>query len=169
MNASIAIYVVRFVVLFLAQTLIFSQIDEFQYLHLFIFPLFLMLLPIQISKSALLLIGFGSGLLLDIFENTMGYNAAIGTLLAFIRPFLLKIIEPSSGYENTPIPSSVHFGMAWFIKYAAIFMFIYIFYYFLLDAFSLALFSTVLLKTVVSFFASMILVIISMVVFNPKN
>ncbi|MEM6735442.1 MAG: Rod shape-determining protein MreD [Bacteroidota bacterium] len=54
---------------------------------------FLLLLPVNISRSYLLIIGFFSGLLVDVFSNTPGIHASACVFIMFFRNFWLSLID----------------------------------------------------------------------------
>ena len=92
---------IRFVVLVLIQVLILNNLLLPGVFNPYIYPLFLLLLPIRMPIWLLLLVGFVAGLTIDLFSNTMGMHAAASVLLCFMRPQVLKLIEPSGGYAIT--------------------------------------------------------------------
>lgn len=54
---------------------------------------FLLLLPAGLSRSYLMLIGFLTGLLVDVFTDTLGMHALSCVFILFIRNFWLSIIN----------------------------------------------------------------------------
>ncbi|MBK8686283.1 MAG: rod shape-determining protein MreD [Bacteroidetes bacterium] len=61
-----------------------------------IYPLGLLLLPVNIPHWLLMLFGFITGLVMDMFCNTPGMHAAACVLLCFIRPYLLALFFQQS-------------------------------------------------------------------------
>lgn len=54
----------------------------------------ILMLPFRTNKYALLIIAFATGMMLDIFSDTRGMNAAACTLMAFIKYFAdHKVLE----------------------------------------------------------------------------
>lgn len=82
--------IIRFVVLFLLQVLLFNNISILGYCLPFVFVLFLIALPTTLPRWIELVIGFFSGLLLDIFSNTLGVQMAACTLISYVRPLLIR-------------------------------------------------------------------------------
>lgn len=155
----------RFFILLLLQTLILNNINLGQ-ISIFIYPLALMLLPLEVPHGILVAVGFFYGLLMDVFTNSLGLHAAILTLLAFARPGVCWLIEPRGGYELGQTLSRASQGTAWFFKYSAIMMGGHIFFLTLLENLSLGL--AWLLQMVLSYIFSMLLLIIYQYIFNPK-
>ena len=143
--------------------------EGYVYVSIWVYPLFIFLLPFQTPKNALLLMSFGLGLALDVLMESPGLHAFASVLTAFIRPYVLSLVEPSGGYSTTKIPSISHYGWRWFLRYASILLAIHLFVYFLLDVFLFARFFEVLYKTVCSYVLSITFVFIIMLIFNPKR
>jgi len=170
MNDAILSNSLRFLGLFFVQVLILINIDiNTTYVNLYIYPLFILLLPIRIQKVVLLIIAFIIGLGVDMFYNTTGVNAAAAVLIAYLRSNVLETIKPKGGYEQNHVPTKHQFGTGWFLRYAGILFFIHLFVVFFLETLSFSGFGILLLKTILSFILSMILVIIYMFLFNPKR
>ena len=169
MSDVIVANVLRFLGLFLVQVLILINVEiNNSYVNLYIYPLFLLLLPIRIQKVALLVIAFVVGISVDMFYDTAGVHAATCVFIAYIRSGILAIIEPRGGYEPNHKPTKNQFGAAWFFQYVAILLFIHLFIVFILEAFTFVGFGSLLLKTILSFILSMLLIIIYTYLFNPK-
>lgn len=113
---------IRFVFFILLQVFVLNTIPP---LHQFIVPylyfLFILWLPVSISRIALLLIAFLFGLSLDYFTGTLGLHAAPCVVIAFLRPFLLKLLlaqeTAEAGYME---PGHNSMGWAPFITYAVL-------------------------------------------------
>jgi len=54
---------------------------------------FLLFLPSGLNRSYLMLIGFFSGLLVDVFTNTPGMHAMVCVLIMFLRNFWISIVN----------------------------------------------------------------------------
>ncbi len=139
----------NFFLLFLVQ-IFFFKFGVFGIAFCFPYLFFLLLLPIATPKGLLLFIGFGYGLLVDVFFDSPGLHAAACTLLAFLRPKVIDFITPSGGYdEHTPI--SVHIlGFNWILSYAIILVGAHHFLLFFLEAFTFLNFFTTIFKVLFS-------------------
>ncbi|MFQ5446434.1 MAG: hypothetical protein ACE5FF_05825 [Saprospiraceae bacterium] len=143
--------------------------EHFPYLHIIVFPLFIFLLPLRTPRALVILLGFILGLLIDTFYNSMGVHASAAVFTAFIRPYVLRRIEPRGGYNVNYSPTAARWGIGWFLKYSAILLFLHLFFYFSVEAFTFVYIVDIMLKTIVSFIFSMICVIVYQVIFNPVN
>lgn len=173
MNRPVIRSIWRFIILVLIQVLILSRINlggsEFNYIQIFVYPLFLLLLPISIARGWLLVLGFLIGLTVDMFYNSPGMHAGAAVFSAFIRPNMLSALEPRGGYKINSVPNIRQFGSNWFFRYASAVLSLHVFFYFLLEAFDLSQILQILLKSVLSFVASLGMIGIYMLIFNPKD
>jgi hypothetical protein len=94
--------------------------------------------------------GFGLGLLMDIFYSTPGINASACVMLAFLRVRVIRLLTPAGGYDGAAVISVSYLGILWFVKYAALLIFLHHFYFFLLEAWDFSKFLEILLRTVFS-------------------
>jgi len=127
-------------------------------LTIYIYPLIIILLPLSYSKSSLLLIAFIIGLIVDYFYQSIGVHAASLVLIAFIRPYILSILEPRGGYRTDNSPSSNNYGISWFLSYCSIILFIHLLTYFSVDAFSFVYLDKILINSCISFIASYLII-----------
>ncbi|GDX52623.1 rod shape-determining protein MreD [Bacteroidota bacterium] len=152
---------IRFVVLVLIQVLILNNLLLPGVFNPYIYPLFLLLLPIRMPIWLLLLVGFVAGLTIDLFSNTMGMHAAASVLLCFMRPQVLKLIEPSGGYEQTDKPSLSHMGFRWFATYASILVVIHHLFFFFIETLEFGQFGFMLLKILLSTSLSLLIIFLT--------
>lgn len=171
MNSTITGNVLRFLGLVMIQGLVFKNIgtdwENFPYLHIIVFPVFILLLPLRTPGALIILLGFAIGITVDIFYNSLGLHASAAVFTAFIRPFVLRILEPRGGYNVNYSPTAARMGWGWFLRYSSILIFLHLFFYFSAEAFTFVYIVDILLKTVVSFVVSMIFLTIYQLVFNP--
>lgn len=168
MIAQLPINFLRLVLLLLAQILIFSNINFSSFINPYIYPLFLLLLPFETPRWALIVAGFLSGLLLDIFMGSIGMHAATCLLIGYIRPFLINVITPK-GTEFEISPNVYAQGITWFIVYLGIAMFIYLSVYFFIEAATFFNFFLMLIKIILSTTFSVVFMIIFLFLFSSKK
>lgn len=161
MTTDVLRYSWQFVLLCLLQVLVFNNLQLNGYVNAFPYIYLLLILPISIGRIQLLFIGFFLGLVVDIFSNTGGLHAAASTLLAFYRPVYLKAQSPREGYELAAIPHLKTFGIAWFVPYALLMVFIHHVALFYLEVFRFADFFYTLLKVILSSGVTLIFVLIA--------
>ncbi|MCB0476561.1 MAG: hypothetical protein KDC84_00255 [Crocinitomicaceae bacterium] len=160
MTNAIRIYIVQFFLLLVAQIVVFNSLQFSTLIYSMIYPLFLLLLPFNLSVITGMGIGFGFGLIIDYFSNTFGLHASASILIMYLRPALLKFISPKSGYDPILIPSLRDMGFSWFLYYAGIVLFIHHFWFFLFEFFSFSSFFWVLFKTILSVLFTLVFMVI---------
>ena len=82
-------YVLLFIILIVAQLLIFNNIEFSGYVNPYVYILFIILLPFETPKVLLLVLAFLMGLIIDLFLGTPGVHTSATVLMAFFRPFIL--------------------------------------------------------------------------------
>ena len=90
MNSTLLANSARFILLLVAQVLIFNRIDLFGYINPYPYVLFIILYPVNGNKSGLLVASFFLGLLMDMFWNSGGVHDAACVILAYYRPAIFK-------------------------------------------------------------------------------
>lgn len=173
MNNVILANIYRFFGLSLLQGLVFQNIgndwESFPYLHIIVFPTFILLLPMRLPRSLVLLLAFAIGIFVDILYDTLGLHASAAVFTAYIRPFVFKVLEPRGGYNVNLSPTARNLGVEWYLKYASILMFAHLFFYFSVEAFTFVYIGNIMLKTLISFVLSMLFIVIYQLLFNPSE
>jgi rod shape-determining protein MreD len=164
----IPINIFRFALLLLAQILIFSHLNFSSFINPYLFPLFILLLPFETPRWLLMLIGFFSGLALDVFLHSYGMHAAACLLIGYLRPFLINIITPK-GAEFEISPNIYAQGVTWFIVYLGIAMFVYLSFYFVVEAATFLNFMLLLVKIVLSVIVSVGFMLIFLYLFSARQ
>jgi rod shape-determining protein MreD len=164
----VPVNVFRFLLLLLAQILVFSNINFSSFVNPYVFPLFILLLPFDTPRWMLMLIGFFSGLILDVFLGSMGMHAAVCLLLGYIRPFLITIITPK-GTEFEISPNVYSQGLTWFVIYLGIATFIYHTFYFLIEAATFFNFFLLFVKIIFSTLVSVIFMLFFLFLFSSRK
>ncbi|MDR0938147.1 MAG: rod shape-determining protein MreD [Mediterranea sp.] len=104
--------------LMLLQALVLNNIRVFGYATPFLYVYVVLKMESDVSRDALMLWGFVLGLGIDIFSDTPGMNAAATTLLAFLRPTLLRAFTPRD--LDAFVPSIKSIGFSSFMKYTVV-------------------------------------------------
>jgi len=86
-------FIFRFILLFLAQVILFQPMQLMGEVHIQIYLLFPILFPFSYDKTTILVSSFFLGLFLDIVSNTLGIHASSILLIAFIRPVALQFLS----------------------------------------------------------------------------
>lgn len=75
----------------------------FNYAFCFIYIAGVLLVPADTDRMYVLLLGFVTGFIVDVFSNTYGMHAAATVLVAYLRPFLIQYQMDSKGSERAEI------------------------------------------------------------------
>ena len=157
----------RFVILLFLQLLIFNNINLFGYLNPYPYLLFILLFPINSSKSILLVASFGMGLILDMFYNSGGIHALASISLAYLRPSLFKFaFGLSYEYQTVKIADKISSER---ITLLLIAIFIHHFILFFFEYFRLDLFLSILMKSVASTLFTFIICLLILFIIKPNK
>jgi hypothetical protein len=112
--------------------------------------MFILLLPIDIPSWLLLLLSFVTGLLIDFFSGSAGMHSSATVLAGFVRPYVLRIVSPSDGYESGSDPSMLIYGFRWFFFYTLLIVLVHHTALFYLEVFRFADFFRTMLRVILS-------------------
>jgi rod shape-determining protein MreD len=160
MNKGLVWYIVSFVSIVLIQVMLMNNIQFSGYINPYFYILFIILLPINIPRYLLLILGFLLGLTIDIFSNTPGIHASASVFAAFLRPFIINSYNLDD-QEKMMIPSISNIGVKWFVKYVAIMIIAHHFFLFYIEVFSFSGFLHTLLRCVLSSIFTFVFILIS--------
>lgn len=93
MRVSIREQVFNLIALMLVQLPLLYKITLFDRAFGFFYVGFLLLLPFRWNQSLLLVIGFFSGLIVDIFSNTPGIHAGACVFIMYVRLSWLRLVH----------------------------------------------------------------------------
>ncbi len=172
MNKNIIFYTVLSLIVLSIQVLVLNRIDlgfdQFSYIQLMLYPYLIMILPYYNNKYVNLLFAFGLGILVDIFSGTLGIHASATVFIAFLRPYLLSMIEPKEGYIKDTMPSIRGQGISLIFLQVSILVFVHHLFLFSVEAFSFVYLTEIILKTIFSFIVSTVIIMLAFLINNPK-
>ena len=151
---------INFVLLALAQVIIFSQIHMFGYATACIFTIFLLKLPRHTTQNEMIIWGFLFGITTDIFCNTPGIHSAAATAMAFSRKYILAAFT-HKGLPDDFIPGVKSIKWGGYIVYAIICIAIFYAVLFAFELFAIRHFTTLLISTTASIAFTMLFVIVA--------
>ena len=162
---------VRFVLFILVQYYVLFQIRP---LHQFVVPyiyyLYVLWLPFSMGRMSLMLVSFLFGLTLDYFTQTPGLHAAACVMIAYLRGFVVNILIPQEGAEqNYKSPSRVSMGWAPYAVYVLVLTLLHHTYLVLLEWLQFGSFLFFLGKVVATTGISLMLVLITELLFFRKE
>lgn len=136
MTKTVLTFILKAVLLILAQAVIFNNIVLFNVAMPLVFIYLIISMPITWSTNASTTIGFVTGLAIDIFSNTLGTNALACTILAFARKPIFHLYMQQDEDLSGMKPSQRSMGSSAFMKYALTMTLAYCIMVFLIDAFA---------------------------------
>lgn len=80
----------RFVLLVLAQVMIFNRLNFMGFINPMVYVLFFYWYPIKTNRPLFLFLGFFLGFVIDMFSDTMALHAMAGLTLAYARPVIMR-------------------------------------------------------------------------------
>ena len=164
---------IRFLVLGILQVFLLKQISwgfgGKEFMFVFLYPLFIMLLPLRAPRILLIFISFFFGLSIDLFYETLGLHAAACTFSAFARPAILQFVQPQEKYNIKATPTGHYLGWTWFSRYLGLFLLFHLIFFFSVQAFTPAYWWDIIRKTFFTYIASYFTIMFIAYVFNPKS
>ncbi len=156
--------------LFIVTQVLFAQnLVLYNKAFCFIYVGFLLLLPINISRNYLMLIGFFTGFVIDVFYNSLGTHMAASTFLCYLRPLWLNAITPRGGYENIENPAVKDLSLSWFLAYSIPLTLLHLCIVFFVEAGGFHMFFFVLLKAIGSTLLTVLVLVIIQYLFYAKG
>lgn len=150
---------ILFIILVLAQVLIFNHIMLFGVAAPIVFIYFIIRLNMSVSFNALITLGFLIGLFVDICADTLGINALACTLLSAVKKPVLLAYTQHDEALNEITPSAASLGIWIYSKYMITMVVIYCLLYFSIEFFSAANLWDILLMTMSSTLLSFLLLL----------
>lgn len=136
MTKEILKYLLLFIVLVVAQVVVFNHLCLFNVAVPLVFIYFIIKLPVTLSVNWAMTFSFILGLMVDIFSNTQGMNALACTVLAVMRLPLLRLYFPREEDMTNPEPSLRTLGPAAYMKYLLTMVAFYCAIFFLIESFT---------------------------------
>ena len=158
--------IIRFIVLILAQALIFNHINFLGSVNPYPYILFILLFSVNNNRTLFVFLSFILGFLVDLFSDSGGVHAAACVAIAFARPPVLKFAFGTI-YENQNIKfNTTEFGNR--VIYFLILIILHHLILFSLEVFSISNILLALKKTLLSSVFTLILCILISVLFSKK-
>jgi rod shape-determining protein MreD len=152
----------RFLLLVLLQALVIDHIDlAHGWVVPYIYVLFLLMLPLDTPTWLTLLIGFATGMVMDLFSSTPGMHASACTVMAFARTLVLRALAPREGYDQGQRATVADMGLAWFMTYAGLLVLLHHLWLFYVEVFRFDGFFITLLRVVASVLATLTLCLLA--------
>ncbi|MBD3750030.1 MAG: rod shape-determining protein MreD [Sphingobacteriales bacterium] len=167
--SKIIINILRFIILVCIQVFLFKNIVFYGLNTPYLYILFVLLLPFETPNWLLFLLAFLMGLTIDLFNDTVGLNAAACTILAFVRVIFISITVQKDTLENDLSPNLSTMGFRWFFFYALILTLTHHFFLLNLEVFKLSEIPTTLSRVILSSIFTLTLIFIAEILFYSKK
>ncbi|MDO5522613.1 MAG: rod shape-determining protein MreD [Bacteroidia bacterium] len=149
--------ILLFAILVLLQVLLFNRISVFGWATPILYIFFLIKLPYGRNRFYVIISGFLLGLIIDIFLNTPGMNAAATTIVATLRGVILNLFYPKNEYEN--LVPGIHVSVAAFIKFVVTMVLFHQVLLFFIEAFSFFNLTSTLIRIGTSSLLTIVLIL----------
>jgi hypothetical protein len=163
--------IVRFAFFILFQVFVLDRIHLHQMATPYLYFLFVLWLPFKLQRTWLMLLAFALGFSLDSFRHNPGFHAAACVLIAYVKPFMVNLLIPQEGaetnYQEPSIKSMGGFGP--YLIFITVLSFLHNAWLFLLEAWQVGNVWYFLVKTVLSTAISILLIIITELLFSRKQ
>jgi hypothetical protein len=169
MNRSVIINGISFVIYLFLQVSILKNSVLFGSAFCFLYIGYLLLLPVETNPLWLMFIGFGMGLFIDMFYDSVGIHASASVAVMFIRNFWLGRVTPQGGYDSGTVPSLAANGLQWFLVYATPMVFMHHALLFFIEVGGFQYFGFTLLKIIFSTLYTMIVMLIVQYLFPGER
>lgn len=159
----------RFVLFAVFQVLVLNELELGWGVYPMLYPLFILMLPFEMTTVPLLLIAFVFGLSIDALSNTFGLHASSALIFAYFRPVIFKLFAPRDGYENVEEANLYSMGPRWFISAYGLLLLIHHTWFFLIELFTLNEWLLLLRKIGLSVPLSFLFSWLVQLIFIPKR
>ncbi len=162
--------IIRFILFVFLQVYVLDVMPHLhQLVNPYIYFLFILWLPFYMKKGWVLMLGFLLGLSIDYYAMTPGLHAAAGSLVAFLRPFIINLFAPKDSTEfSYKEPSPKAMGWSAYLLYALMLSFVHNFYLLFLEWLSFGSFINFLMKVIIGTAISMLMIVIAELIFPRK-
>ena len=142
--------VLLFLFYLVLQIMLMRNLVLFDYAFCFVYIACILLLPNELGLTWLLISAFVTGVIIDMFYNTLGIHAAATVLMAYFRPVVVRSQIDVPGLESRIEFSLRALGTAAFFRYVFILALIHHTALFFIEASSLTLLVPTLIRVAAS-------------------
>lgn len=170
--------IIRFCLIMLIQIFILNKITlrwwlepaGFPLFIPYVYPLFILLLPLETPVPVLLLVGFITGFTVDTFSNTAGMHACATVFLAYLRTNVLNALLPKNltEYYNQS-PSIKNMGWVPFLVYCGFLILLHHILFFTIELWSVNNVGYLVLKILASAVTSLLFIIVYTLLFTRQS
>lgn len=153
-------YIFWFILFVLVQGLILNHVNIGGYLNPYLYVMFILLLPFDISRPQSLIIAFLLGYSVDLFAGTPGMHAFASVFAAFSRPFLISSLSKRDDDDIETRPTIRSMGIRWILYYSSILVLIHHSVYFFIESFRITEFFQTLSRSLLSSLLTVVMILL---------
>jgi len=157
MKLSYLYEIVRFVLLILLQVLLLNRISLFGLATPVLYGYFLLKLPMGRNPFFVIISAFLMGLMIDIFLNTPGMNAAAITIVAALRKPVMDLFFEKEEYDEF-IPG-IYTATGPFVRFTIFMVLLHLTLLFFIESFTLFNLTSTLLRMITSSVITILLIV----------
>jgi rod shape-determining protein MreD len=154
-------YIIRFLLVVVIQIFLLNNIQLSGYINPYWYVIFILLLPLNTPRWAILISAFFLGYIIDLFCYTPGMHAMSCLIIGYIRNSVFNTFFSYDKSQPGMSPGVLMLGLPTFIRYTLVLVFIHHFILFNLEVFKFSLLFYTLLRIVISTFFTSLLIVIS--------
>ena len=160
MNRSSIILIISFILYLAFQLVFLKNAVLFHSAFCFLYIVVLLLLPVETTTFFLMLVGFMTGIFVDMFYDSLGLHALACVFIMYVRNFWLSRLTPQGGYDSSVIPNLSMNGLQWFLTYSIPLVFVHHAILFFTEVGGFQYFGFTLLKVVLSTLYTVVVILI---------
>lgn len=161
-------YMLLFVVLALLQIFLFNNLAISSYFSPLVYLVFLVLLPLETSGIAMLLLGLATGMVMDHTMGTAGINTFATLFVAFFRRNLITLLSNREDLRDEGIPSPERMGVQLFWSYAVAMVLLHHAIFFIMESLSWMHLGRTLLRILLSSGGTLFVLYLTERLFTPN-
>ena len=169
MNKGVLRIIGRFALLMALQLLVLNHVYLGGYVMPMLYMLFILMLPTDTRRIPMLLMAFGTGLLVDIMNNMLGFHALACTVVAMLRILFANCILTRGEPVSIEIPGIYSVTPQYFISYLMLMFGAFYLVFFTVELFGFRGFGSILLSTVASTLVTTLLAVLYQYIFLKKE
>ena len=169
MNNKWVKYISLFILIVLFQGLVVNNIQFSEYINPMVYPVMILLLPFEMRAIPTMLVALVLGLCVDAFSNTFGLHASAALLIGYIRPAVIRYLQPKEGYDSALLPTIQDMGVPWFFLYTTVILLLHHLWFFSIEILRFDLILLILGKTFLSFLFSLVLIVVFIYIFYKPS
>ena len=172
MNIRIINQILQAVAYLFFQVFIGRKLILFDVAFCFVYVGFLLSYSYDVGRVNFMFIAFAYGFVLDVFYDTLGMHTAACVLLAYLRPYLIKLLSARSNLDTDSLSeiSIRELNFSWFATYAFLLILLHHSALFLIEAATLQLLYLSLKKTLFStLFTFLAVILLQYMFFSPRR